>query len=113
MARKVEAGVAEDAPEPLKRSPALRALYNNLKRARERPARDDRVAEATPAYTVSGDPILDLAIELDAEVKRVRPDGWRGIQARENTIKAAMLPLLENEDEVERIFLIIKAQGEY
>jgi len=44
----------------------------------------------------------------------VRPDGWRGIQARENIIKAALLPLLENDvSEVERIFLIIKAQKEY
>jgi type I restriction enzyme R subunit len=114
LARKVEAGVAEDAPEPLKRSPALRALYNNLKKAREKPARADRVSEEPAVYTVSGDPVLDLAMELDAEIKRVRPDGWRGIQARENTIKAALLPLLKyNVDEVERIFPIIKAQREY
>jgi type I restriction enzyme R subunit len=114
LARKVEAGVAEDAPEPLKRSPALRALYNNLKKAREKPARADRVSERPAVYTVSGDPVLDLAMELDAEIKRVRPDGWRGIQARENTIKAALLPLLKHDvDEVERIFPIIKAQREY
>ncbi len=89
LARRVGAGVADDAPEPLKRSQALRALYNNLKKARERPPRTNRVSEEPAVYTVSGDPILDLAIELDGEIKRVRPDGWRGIQARENTIKAA------------------------
>ena len=51
---------------------------------------------------------------LDATVRRVRPDGWRGHQAKENTIKGALLPLLNNDEaEVERIFLIIKAQGEY
>jgi type I restriction enzyme, R subunit len=43
-----------------------------------------------------------------------RLDGWRGHQAKENTIKAAILPLLGNDvAEVERIFLIIKAQTEY
>ncbi len=114
LARRVEAGVPDDAPEPLKRSQALRALYNNLKKAPERPALANRVSEAPAVYTVSGDPVLDVAIELDYEIKRVRPDGWRGIQARENVIKAALLPLLKNdEDEVERMFLIIKAQTEY
>lgn len=33
LAKQVEAGQAEDTPEPLKKSPALRALYNNLKQA--------------------------------------------------------------------------------
>src|SRR5205085_11979997 len=46
LARRVEAGLAEDTPEQLKGSPALRALYNNLKKARETPTRTDRVAEA-------------------------------------------------------------------
>ena len=58
--------------------------------------------------------MLDLAIQIDATVKRVKPDDFRGHQAKENTIKAALLPLLKKDvDEVERIFLIIKAQREY
>ena len=113
LARSVEAGLADDTPEQLKRSPALRALYNNLKKARGTPARADRVAEAPSEYTVSGDPVLDLALKLDAAVRRVRPDGWRGVQAREQVIKAALYDILHNEPEVERIFLIIKAQGSY
>jgi len=44
---------------------------------------------------------------------RVRPDGWRGVQAREQVIKGALHEILQDEGEVERIFLIIKAQGEY
>jgi len=60
------------------------------------------------------DPALSLALKLDQTVKRVRPDAWRGNQAKENTIKAALLPLLGNDvAEVERMFLIIKAQREY
>ena len=46
-------------------------------------------------------------------MKRVRPDAWRGVQAREQVIKAALYEILQDEAEVERIFLIIKAQREY
>ncbi|MBE3065418.1 MAG: restriction endonuclease subunit R, partial [Spirochaetes bacterium] len=114
LVQRVQAGLAEDTPEPLKNSPALRALYNNLKKAGGAPARTDQAAEAPGEYSVSGDPVLDLAMKLDAAVRRVRPDGWRGIQARENTIKAVLLPLLNGDvAEVERIFLIIRARGEY
>jgi type I restriction enzyme, R subunit len=113
LARRVEAGLAEDTPEQLKSSPALRALYNNLRRDRGTPARADRVVEAPRGYAVSADPALELALNIDAAVKRVRPDGWRGVQAREQVIKAALYEVLQNEAEVERIFLIIKAQGDY
>jgi type I restriction enzyme R subunit len=112
LASKVEAGVAEDTPEPLKKSPALRALYNNLKAGKLPPAKD-QVAEAPAPYVVAGDPVLRVAEELDAAVRRVRPDGWRGVQAREQVIKAALHRVLQDKDEVERIFLIIKAQADY
>ncbi len=49
--------------------------------------------------------VLELATKIDSEVKRVRPDGWRGVQTREQTIKAALYEILEEEAEVERIFL--------
>ena len=113
LAQKVEVGLAEDTPEQLKNSPALRALYNNLKKDGGTPARPDRVAETPAEYAVSEDPTLDLALKLDAAVKRVRPDGWRGVQAREQVIKAALNELLQDATEVERIFFIIKAQSEY
>jgi len=50
---------------------------------------------------------------LDAEVRRIRPDGWRGVQPREQVIKAALYRILKDEAEVERLFRIIKAQPEY
>ena len=43
----------------------------------------------------------------------MRPDSWRGHQARENTIKQALFSLLQDASEVERIFLIVKQQREY
>ncbi len=89
LAKKVQTGKAGDTPEKLN-TPGKRALYNNL-----------RQNEA-------------LALKIDDAVRRVRPNAFRGNQAKENTIKAALLPFLDNDPaEVERIFLIIKAQTEY
>jgi type I restriction enzyme, R subunit len=113
LAKKVEAGQSEETPAKLDTS-GKRALYNNLK-AGPMAGGASRVAEASPPYgSGSQDEVLNLAIRIDETIKRVRPDGWRGIQPRENIIKAALLPLLGNDKaEVERIFLIIKAQKEY
>ena len=89
LAINVAAGHTEETPKELN-TPGKRALYNNLNQNE------------------------GLALKIDDIVKATRPDGWRGHQAKENMIKAALLPLLGNDDaEVERIFPIIKAQSEY
>lgn len=88
LAKKVEAGQGDETPEALD-SPGRRALYNNL-------GQDEA-----------------LALRIDATVRATRPDGWRGVQARENVIKAALYGVLQDADEVERVFLIVKAQKEY
>jgi type I restriction enzyme R subunit len=46
-------------------------------------------------------------------VKQTRPDDWRGIQAREQVIKAALYGVLQDTDQVEYVFPIIKQQTEY
>jgi type I restriction enzyme R subunit len=109
LARKVEAGLADDAPEPLKRSPALRAVYNNLKMT----AGANVATEPSGNYKVGGDGKLKLALRIDESIRRVRPDEWRGVQPREQVIKAELYRILKDEAEVERIFLIVKAQREY
>jgi type I restriction enzyme R subunit len=88
LAKKVEAGKGDDTPEKLD-TPGKRALWNNL---------DKNEA---------------LALKIDATVKEVRPDDWRGVQSREQIIKKALYDVLDVVSEVERIFLIIKAQKEY
>jgi type I restriction enzyme R subunit len=55
-----------------------------------------------------------LALKIDETVRMVKPNAFRGNQAKENMIKAALFPLLGNDRaEVERIFKIIMAQLEY
>ena len=88
IAKSVEAGQAAETPESLN-TPGRRALYNNLNQD-----------EA-------------LAVRIDETLKQVSPDGWRGIQTRENVIKSALNQILKDESEVERIFLIIQKQREY
>jgi type I restriction enzyme, R subunit len=88
LAKKVEAGQGEDTPKKLD-TPGKRALWNNLNQD-----------EA-------------LALKIDETVRQVRPDGWRGVQSREQIIKAALYGVLQDVAEVERIFLLIKTQAEY
>jgi type I restriction enzyme R subunit len=88
LAKRVEAGHAGDAPEEID-TPARRALYNNLNHDR------------------------DLALRVDEAVRQTRPDSWRGVQAREMVIKRALYDVLQDVDQVERIFLIVKQQREY
>ena len=105
LAKQVQAGVADDAPDALKSSAGLRAIYNNL-RARPRAADGDDGAQA-------GGPVLALAMRIDAKVREVRPDDWRGHQAKEQVIKRGLYEVVADEGEVENLFRIIKAQGEY
>ncbi|GAA3741919.1 type I restriction enzyme R subunit [Sphingorhabdus rigui] len=88
IAKKVSAGQAEDTPKSLDTA-GKRALFNNL----------------------GGDEAL--AIRIAETVLEIRPDEWRGIPAREMVIKQGLFRILQDEDEVERIFQIIRAQGEY
>jgi type I restriction enzyme, R subunit len=54
LAKRVQAGQAEDTPEQVN-TPGLRALYNNLEKNKE------------------------LALEIDRAVRHARPDDWRGV----------------------------------
>jgi type I restriction enzyme R subunit len=88
LVKKVEEGKWADAPKMLDTA-AKRALYNNLNHDES------------------------LALKIDEAVKNKRPDGWRGVMAREQVIKSEIYKILQNEAEVERIFLIIKQQKDY
>ncbi len=87
LAKRVEAGQAEETPAKLN-TPGKRALYNNLNQ-------DE-----------------GLALKINETVQTIRPDGWRGVQAREQVIKAALYGVLQDVAAVERIFLLIKQQKE-
>jgi type I restriction enzyme R subunit len=101
--------VIDETPKQLD-TPGKRALYNNLKTGS---AGVFAVADEAGAYVVEGDQALAQALKIDAAVRLVRPDDWRGIQAREQVVKGALYGILKDQDEVERIFKIIFQQREY
>lgn len=88
LAARVQAGQSPDTPDSLD-TPGKRALYSNLGENEE------------------------MALKIDHTVKAKSPDGWRGVQAREQVVKRALYDVLQDVDEVERVFAIIKAQKEY
>jgi type I restriction enzyme R subunit len=113
LAKKVQTGKSDDTPEKLN-TPGKRALYNNLMQKRG-DLSSDKLGEGVHQYgTEAAVRALNLALQIDETVRRARQDAWRGNKAKENGVKSALLPLLGNDAaEVERIFLIIKAQTEY
>ena len=88
LAKNAKEGKSEDTPDVLK-TKAQRALYNNL-------GKDE-----------------NLALEIDKAVRRVKRDGFRGNLAKEREIKHELYQILNDFDEVERIFKIIIEQKEY
>lgn len=84
----VNAGQEGDRPAKI-RTEGQRALYNNL-------GKD-----------------ADLAVRIDEKIKQIRPADWRGVQAREQEIKAAIYDIVCDGEQTEAIFAIIFHQREY
>lgn len=88
LAGKVTNTKRDDMPDSIK-SPAQRALFNNLNKNEM------------------------LALKIDAAVRKVKQVDFRGDERKENLIKYEIYQILKDEKETERIFAIIKAQYEY
>lgn len=107
VVKQVAAGRDEDTPKALK-TPAQLALYNNLKSH----VAMDRVQEPSASYG-SADETLVRALQLDEAIRTRRPDGWRGIVAREQMVKQLMFEVLKDIELVRQLFPIVVAQKEY
>ena len=88
LAKRVSNLIRDDMPAGIT-TRAQQALYNNV-------GKDET-----------------LAIKIDEVVLRKRMADWRGDRPKENIIKAELYKILNDENEVERIFHIIKQQHEY
>jgi len=88
LAKRVSNPIRDDMPAGIT-TRAQQALYNNV-------GKDET-----------------LAIKIDEAVLRKRMADWRGDRPKENIIKAELYKILNDENEVERIFRIIKQQHEY
>jgi type I restriction enzyme R subunit len=88
LAVHVMEGKKDTTPATL-RTPALRALYNNLGADEE------------------------LAVKVHERIILYKPNGWRGVDTREKVVKKAIYDILGNVEDTERIFEIVKKQAEY
>lgn len=107
VAKQVNAGKSDDTPQQVKTAGQL-ALYNNLK---DHVAADTLQEPDVPYGGVSK--ALSMALFLDAAIKAKRPDGWRGVVAKEQMVRQAMFEVLNDINEVNRLFPIVFAQQEY
>lgn len=88
LANQVVAAQPDDTPKSLN-TQAKRVLYSNLGENET------------------------LALQINDVVRDSKQDGWRGNQAKENQIKQAIFEVVNDVEEVERIFAIVKQQSEY
>ena len=76
-------------PDRIKKSPALRALYDNVNK-------DE-----------------DLIMTLHEKIMAVKPDKWLGDKAKEKVIQRGIYEITRDDEAVDEIFNIVKEQGEY
>ena len=88
LANKVHEGEVEKMPERIN-TPELRMLYNNLNEDEE------------------------TALALDEDLKENMPDAWRDSVSREQVVKQIIHRFLDDKEEVERLFTLIKKQAGY
>ncbi|RZT23603.1 type I restriction endonuclease subunit R [Fictibacillus sp. BK138] len=54
-----------------------------------------------------------LALTLDQEIRTTKKDGWRGMKIKEREVFYAIQKHIKDDEVAERIFEIVKNQGEY
>jgi type I restriction enzyme R subunit len=90
LAKKVQKPESAGTYPSVINSSALRALYDNLDRDEE------------------------LAVRVDAAIKAVKKDGWRGNRFKEREVRAAIKSTLNGDDSIlNKVFELAKAQREY
>ncbi len=55
----------------------------------------------------------ELTTTLDAEIYHIKKDGWRGDLIKEREVKYAIGKHIDDDDEVDRVFELVKNQSEY
>ena len=88
---------------------ALRALFDNL---RDWPGLAALLTESQVAET--GPTAAEVAaLQLDAAIRAAKMDDWRGNRFKERKVRNAIKSVLLDNDLVDRLFEIVKAQHEY
>jgi len=111
LIKKVDSAGSDASPASLDTSGKI-AIFNNL--FKQTHDGKNVAAEDTATFiTPDEHERIKLALKIDSTIQQVRPNDWRGNQAKENVIKAALFGVLQDKTEVDYIFEIIKNQKEY
>jgi type I restriction enzyme R subunit len=104
LAKQVQEGQTDVTPEPLRRNPGMRAIYNALL--------TNRAAQGQAPYDgqPSTDPALEQAQRLNDRLRQDAPHGWRGVLAKEREVQRLIYEETSNSAMVDRLFPIIVAQ---
>ena len=86
--RAKDPGKSESYPKTIKKK-KKRALYDNL------------------------DQDESLVLAIDEDLTYNRPDGWRGSKIKERKVKYIVGGYVEDDEKLDKIFEIVKNQGEY
>ena len=88
LVRQVKKGHGVEYPDAIS-TPGKKALYDNL----------------------NGDE--NLALSVDKAIRQTAQQGWRGSKMKERMLRRKLTELIESDDDLDRVFEIIKAQNEY
>ena len=91
-------------------TPGKVAIFNNLQ---VQPPSDGLKEDEASYITKNDQEKIELVSRIDAAIHTSKKDGWRGNAAKENIITGAMYEVLDDFDEVIRLFDIIKLHNEY
>ena len=111
LVKKVSKTETTNIPTELKTN-AQKVLYNNIVIPKPIIV-ENMVMEDEAIYGNPKDEKTFFALQIDAIVKEAKQDEWRGHLGKENIIKAALIKVIPDINEMERIFAIIKNQSEY
>ncbi|GAA4336234.1 type I restriction endonuclease subunit R [Flaviaesturariibacter amylovorans] len=95
-----------DVPAPLQGKPEAITLYKNLPDILSIVGDDSQAAEPEEPY---GDPLVQLALNIDRVMREQAPAGWRGDEAREKQVQNALYLLMNrNKAHTIALFELIK-----
>ena len=90
-------------------SAARRALFDNL---RDRP-RLSSLFVASPPATAQATVAEAAALQVDQAIRAAKKADWRGNRFKEREVRNAIRNVLQDDDLVDQLFQIVKAQREY
>lgn len=101
----------DDEPEELRGRSAALVIYRNLPGIFGDMVLTNKAQEQQGSY---GNSLASLASQIDRAMRERAPEGWRGDEVKERTVKGFLYPLMgRNREATEELFELLKNRSEY